>query len=135
VEVFDPASTRESPNSSYIVAPPIYRTDLIENTASHFFHCRMLRFYCLRTRVFAEPFPSNECVCCLHGSFLEEICRIMFRCMAMVRHIFLRVKETVLCKKESCPHFCSSTVPCSFSFMKQCNVIFVRIALRERAMA
>jgi hypothetical protein len=53
-----------SPNSS-LVAIRSYRTDRVENTGSKLLHCCMLRICCLATGVFAEPFPSNGCLCWL----------------------------------------------------------------------
>jgi hypothetical protein len=34
---------------------------------------------CLATLVFAEPFPSNDCVCWLHSSCLEQICHTWYK--------------------------------------------------------
>jgi hypothetical protein len=46
-------------------------TDLVENTAYQLSHCCVLRSCCIATGVFAEPFPSNSCLCWLHSSCLE----------------------------------------------------------------
>jgi hypothetical protein len=64
-------------NTSLNVSVPAsrsYRTDRVENTASQLLHCCLLRICCLATGVFAEPFPSNGCLCWLHSSCLEQIC-------------------------------------------------------------
>jgi hypothetical protein len=94
MEVFDPVSTREviltldlsclehlgtdrigntSPNNSSIVASRRYRTDRVENTSSLSLHCCVLRICCLATDVFAQPFPSKDCLCWLHSSCIEQI--------------------------------------------------------------
>jgi hypothetical protein len=94
VEVFDAASTRDSnetldlsclqhlgtecirstsPNDSSIVASRNYRTDRVENISPQSLHCCVLRICCLTTGVFEEPFPSNDCLCWLHSSCLEQI--------------------------------------------------------------
>jgi hypothetical protein len=64
-----------SPNSSS-GASRSYHTDNIENTTSQLLHCFLLRICCLATGVFAQPFPSNSCLCWLHNSCLEQICHI-----------------------------------------------------------
>jgi hypothetical protein len=63
-----------SPNNSSIAASRSYRTDRVENTASHLLHCCVLRICRLETAVFAEPFPSNGCLCWLHSTCLGKIC-------------------------------------------------------------
>jgi hypothetical protein len=98
VEVFDPASTRgtprnrscswlyslgtdrienTSPNSSIVVSRS-YPTDRVEKIAFQLLHCCVVRICCLLTGVFAEPFPSNGCLCWLYSSCLQQICRIIF---------------------------------------------------------
>jgi hypothetical protein len=53
--------------------------DRRENTAFQLLHCCMLQNCCLATGMFAEPFPSNNCLYWLHSSCLEQICHnIMF---------------------------------------------------------
>jgi hypothetical protein len=47
VEVFDPASTRGSPNSSYIFTSYSCHTDCVQNTTSQLFHWCMLGICCL----------------------------------------------------------------------------------------
>jgi hypothetical protein len=62
-----------SPTSS-IVALCSYRMDCVENTASKLLHCCMLRICCLAMDMFAEPLPSNGCVCWLYSSCFNQIC-------------------------------------------------------------
>jgi hypothetical protein len=74
VEVFDPASTRDRPLSSSVVASRMYRTDRVGNTATQLLHYSVLRICYLAMGVFAEPFPSNGYLCWLDSSCLEQIC-------------------------------------------------------------
>jgi hypothetical protein len=64
-----------SSNISSSVTTRSYRTDHVENTASKLPNCCLWRICCLATSVFAEPFPSNCCLCSLHSFCLERICR------------------------------------------------------------
>jgi hypothetical protein len=95
VEVFDPASARDSfshnrsfsllysidtdrigntsPNSS-IAASRSYCRARVEKVASQLLYWCLLRICCLATDVFTEPFPSNGCLYWLHSSCLEKIC-------------------------------------------------------------
>jgi hypothetical protein len=54
-----------SPNRSSIVASHSYRTNHAENTTSRVLHCRMLWICCPAMSMFADPFPSNGCLCWL----------------------------------------------------------------------
>jgi hypothetical protein len=50
--------------------------DRVENTDSQLLRCFVLRSCYPATGLLAEPFRSNCCLCCLHSSCLEQICRI-----------------------------------------------------------
>jgi hypothetical protein len=65
-----------SPNSSSIVASRSYHTGHVKNSASQLLHCCVLQICCLAVGMFAEPFPSNDRLCWLHSSCLEQICHI-----------------------------------------------------------
>jgi microsomal dipeptidase-like Zn-dependent dipeptidase len=52
-------------------------TDRTENTATNSYlnvECVVCCSYCLATGVFAEPYPSNGCLCWLRNSGLRQTC-------------------------------------------------------------
>jgi hypothetical protein len=78
---------KTSPNSSSIVASHSYRTDRVQNTASQLLHCCVLQICCLTMVVFAEALPSNDCLCWLHSSRIEEICHIIIILQVKLREL------------------------------------------------
>jgi hypothetical protein len=76
-----------SPNSSSIVASRRYSRDRVENNASRYCCVLLLTWNCcvrvcwrsryIATSVFAEPFPSNDCLSWRHSSCLEQMCHII----------------------------------------------------------
>jgi hypothetical protein len=75
---------KTSPDSSSFDASRSYRTERVKNIACQSFHCYILIICCLATGVFAEPFPSNGCLCWLHSSCLKQICYNMYMTLRQV---------------------------------------------------
>jgi hypothetical protein len=80
-----------SPNISYIFALRSFRTDRVGNTAFQLLHCCVLQIFCKATGVFAESFPSNGCLGCLHISCLEQMCHnILTLSFLKTRYVVLK---------------------------------------------